>query len=455
MNYKDYFKGKKILVIGLGDELEMLSEIRFLLKYKAQVSIIDHRSEQRISRALIPLKALGVESILCGMPYPQEIPEVDMVLISHSVPYESRILDRVRAVGIPIEYPETLLIKIIPSITLIGVVGYAGTTTITHLISKTLEKVFQSRDGERVHVVNPESQMSALSLLKNINKGDAIVVRIPESQVPMYVESRICPNVLVISSLQRTIGTHRGAPQQRFNLKELCGQILAMQTYNSFLVASDEVIDSLKMYVEGQRSKILRTGIAVIPEDWLLQVDGQHMRENVALVIRVGELFKVPLDTTREVVEAFTGLKGRLEPVKRAAGEVKVYNDSYSTCMLSVMTAVVTCNNGSPVVLITGGRGSDITTQALKFLESYVSKIIFLPGSSNIRLHQHFVDNESSYEFADSIDDAIRRAYAHMSNNLNKNEKLIVSPGTEHCGQTNSRRDRYEIVHMLLKKHSN
>jgi UDP-N-acetylmuramoylalanine-D-glutamate ligase len=449
VNYKDYFKGKKILVIGLGDELEMLSEIRFLLKHKAQVLVFDHRSEQRISRALIPLKALGVEEIVCGIPLPQNIPQVDMVLVSHSVPYESKILDRVRAAGIPIEYPETLVLKLVPSITVIGIVGYAGTSTVTHLVSKILDKVFQSRDAEKVHTINPESQTSTLALLKSISKGDIVVSRIPESQARMYVESRICPHVLVITSLQRTVGTHRGSNQTQFSLKELCGEMLAMQTYNSFLVATDEVIDGLKMHVEGQRSKILRTGTVVIPQDWLLSVDGQHMRENIALAVRVAELFKIPLDTSREVIEPFTGLKGRLEPVKKPGGGIMAYNDSYSTCMVSVMAAAVTCATDSPVILVTGGKGSDITTQALSFLQSYVSKVIFLPGSSNIRLHKHYANSDSQYEFADSLDDAIRRAYACR----NKDQKIVVSPGTEHYGQADSRRDRYEIVQLLLKKH--
>ncbi len=450
MNYKDYFKGKRILVLGLGDDLEMLSEIRFLIKNKAQISVFDLRSEARLSRALIVLKSLGVNDIHTGLPLPHEIPDIDMVLMSQSIPYHSRILDRIRAKGIPIEYPETLLIKLAPAVTTIGVTGCAGTSTVSHLIYNSLLRIFNHMHGERVYMVNPDSQSSTIALIKNIKKGDALVIRIPENQIYHYVDSRVCPNVMVVTVLEHTVGAHKNTHSIRF--KQACGALLDLQTYNNFLIGSNEVINGLRPYMQGQaKSKILRTGTSLIPKDWYVSTLGMHMKENYALVLRVGELFKVPIDTMRDILENFKGLKGRFEHMRK--GGVTIYNDSYSRCPISVLAGLISLKEEAHttynrIIVILGGSGGDITPQVVNLIDTHAHRVIVLPGSAYIHTHHYKQQNNQAYELADSVDDAFKRAYSCAD----KNDCIVFSPGSEPYGLFTSRNDRYEYVQTLIRK---
>ena len=363
MTYKEFFKDKKIAVVGLGQHLEMIADIKFLLKTGADVTIYDMRNEADCRHGLAELIDVGLTkyafSISSNIPsrtkakhvmnistdgdtkaaleakiahakaneqadhnIALDLAAVDLIILSPDMPLDASFLAKARAANVRIEYPQTLFLKLAPPITLIGVLGSCGKTTVSHMIFAILKKAFESYEDQGVYYIDPESP-SALSYLKKSKKGDLVVARITKSLIPAYEEARVSPHIAVfttLSSKQNYPGA--GAPSSTiFNMLEF-------QTYNNFIIGNDDVIDQIRENpVIEPKAKMLRTGAGIVPIDWKIRYRGGYDRENAALALRTAELFKIPLETSKEVLESWKGLKGRLELVKKVGG-VEFYNDT-------------------------------------------------------------------------------------------------------------------------------
>ena len=81
-----------------------------------------------------------------------------------------------------------------------------------------------------------------------------------------------------------------------------------------------EFIDILKKQPQNSsKAKILRTHVSLIPQTWNINMKGGvHNLTNAALALQTADLFKVPHDIVREVLQNFDGLKGHIEFLKMA-----------------------------------------------------------------------------------------------------------------------------------------
>ena len=164
---KEHFKGKRIAVIGIGDRGEMISDIKFLLKAGALVSVYDLRSEARLKTDIEFLRAAGLASYICGAVPADDLLDMELIILSHEYPRNSSFLDKADKAQIAIEYPETYFFKQAPPITLIGVMGVCGKSTVMSMLTPLLEKVFDEED-QRLFVVDFESGDGIISILKKI-----------------------------------------------------------------------------------------------------------------------------------------------------------------------------------------------------------------------------------------------------------------------------------------------
>ena len=66
MASRDYFKAKRIAVVGLGPRGEMVTDVKFLIKAGALVAVYDLRSEARLKSHLVFLRSIGLANYVCG-----------------------------------------------------------------------------------------------------------------------------------------------------------------------------------------------------------------------------------------------------------------------------------------------------------------------------------------------------------------------------------------------------
>ncbi len=134
MNYKDYFKDKKIAVIGLGIHGEMIADIKFLLRNKAKVSLFDMRSEERVKKYVLNLSIGGIENISFGKIEQDDLRGFDLIILSPDISKRSTFLKKAINDGIQIEFPDTIFFKLAPPVIVIGIMGVCGKSTVLHLI---------------------------------------------------------------------------------------------------------------------------------------------------------------------------------------------------------------------------------------------------------------------------------------------------------------------------------
>ncbi len=428
MIYKDFFKDKKISVIGLGPHGEMLADIKFLAKNKSIVSVYDMRSESKLEDIASDLIDLNLNKVSYGKINQNDLLDSDLIILSSDISKKSHFLKKAIEAGIQIEYAEILFFKLVPTVTIIGVLGVYGKSTVAHLIHQMLKKSFVDYEDQGLFVIDSDTSNGVLTHLKKIKKGDVVIVRIQENLIPYYHEIRISPHVAVLTS-------------------KISSKILEFQTYNNFIIASDNVIDLVKDEIE-IRAKILRTRSSSIPSDWISHRKVAYDRENASLALQTSELFKVSKDIAKEVIQGFLGLKGRIEAIKKV-NSIEFYNDSSSISPHSTILALKSLSNNKNISIIIGGSytGHDYNF-LLKELSNYVKNIIVLPGSGTIG-YRSVIDkiNEVNVLHAFDIDDAVSIAF----NNSSKGDIVLFSPAFDAVGIYNSRKHRGEVFVRAIR----
>ncbi len=468
MTYKEFFKDRKVAVVGLGPHLEMITDIKFLVKTGADVSLYDMRNETDCRHALAELIDIGLTkyffSFTSGsspktkakkvtdvtetehvahatdtgstLDVQADLAAFDIIILSPDMPMDASFLAKAHQANVRVEYPQTLFLKLAPPITLIGVMGSCGKTTVAHMIYNILGKAFQGFEGQGVYYIDPEAS-GALCYLKKTTKGDLVVARITKSLIPAYEEARVSPHIAVFTTLAEKQNTAGSALPSAtiFNMLEF-------QTYNNFIIGSDDVIDEIRENpVIEPKAKMLRTGITIVPEDWHIRYRGAYDRENVSLALRTAELFKIPLETSRAVLEAWKGLKGRLELVKKVAG-IEFYNDTAASTPIATLAALRSISENRNVVLIFGGAMTgDSYADLIENLPQYVSSVILIPGSGTMGIRRLLSMTKGvPSHFAHTIEDAVGLARQKAG----KGDRVLFSPGFEACGVEKSRMERGE-----------
>jgi len=423
VNYKDFLKNKKIAVIGMGPHGEMVADIKFLLMNKAQVSLFDIRSEKRLKGFLPKLKSAGLERYTFGKVDPQDFSDALLVLLSPEISKKSIFLKKSHLDGIPIEYPETLFFKLAPSVTLIGIIGAYGKSTVAHLIYSMLKRSFSEYEDQGLFFIDPESPNGVLTHLKKIKKSDVILSRIPDSLLPYYSQINISPYVAVITSITSF-------------------DILEPQTYNNFIVAPDRIIDEIKLSKKFiSKAKMLRTRNNAIPADWQVHSRAPHFLENASLAMQTAELFKVPMDIVKDVMQKFMGLKGRIEFVKRVNG-VEYYNDAYSITPEATLSVLRSISSSRNIVLIMGGAYTPHKYDSLvEAISEHVSTLILLPGSGSLGLRSQ-LEKIEDIKFIQSF--SLEEAIITANGCAKKGDRVLFSPAFDAIGVDISRKERGE-----------
>lgn len=423
MNYKDFFKSgdtaKNIAVVGLGPHGEMVADIKFLLKLGVQVSLYDIRSEQKLEKFLPALEQAGLVAFSFGAAVGKMLPEkllsFDLIILSPEVSRKSLFLKKAAAAGIPIEFPQVLFLKLAPPITLVGVMGACGKSTVAHMIHGMLKKSFVEYENQGLYFTDPDSTSGALSHLKKIKQGDVVLTRVPEDMMQEYYHAHISPHVAVITSLTSFAGQEvRGA----FN-------ILEHQTYNNFIVAPDSVVDAIKKQTEfTPKAKMIR------------------MRaDNKALALQAAELFKVSSEISEGFLARFVGLKARQEMVKNVKG-VEFYNDAASITPHATLFALRTFSIDKNIILILGGAYTGYEYgELVREIPLYAKAVILLPGSATLGFREAVSKlTDIKYLQAPNLEEAVVAAKERAI----KGDRVIFSPGCEAIGIDLSRKERGE-----------
>src|SRR5262245_18832126 len=137
MTYLEFFRDKKVTLMGLGLLGRGVGDAEFLAQCGAEVLATDLKKEEELAPSVDYLKKKYSNiSFRLGRHVIEDFVNCDMVIKAAGVPLDSEFIAAARQKFIPVYMTGALFAKfaIEAGVKLIGVTGTRGKSTITHMI---------------------------------------------------------------------------------------------------------------------------------------------------------------------------------------------------------------------------------------------------------------------------------------------------------------------------------
>jgi UDP-N-acetylmuramoylalanine--D-glutamate ligase len=442
-NYKEFFKDKKITIMGLGLLGRGVGDAIFLAECGAQLTITDLKTKEQLKESLNKLIKYKNIKYFLGEHKLEDFRNCNMVLKAAGVPLDSVYIKEVKKHDIPIEMDVSLFAKCAPEVILIGVTGTRGKSMTTALIYEILKKneKFLKR---KVYIGGNVRGVATLPLLMKVKKGDILICELDSWQLQGFGEAKISPHISVFTSFMPDhMNYYKNNMKDYFADK---ANIFKYQKRGDILIVRPHV---KKIISKGIKSKLIvadEKGVA----GYKFIVPGQHQRENLSCAVTVARLFKIPDLKIKAVVKKFKGLEGRMQYLKTIKG-AKIFNDNNATTPEATMAdirALEEENKGGKIILISGGADKNLDLDLyIKVVNTFCKSIVLIPGTGTDKLLQNYkfkITNNKAKNLKDSVKTALDLA--------SREDVILFSPAFASFGMFQNEYDRGDQFMKIIKR---
>jgi UDP-N-acetylmuramoylalanine--D-glutamate ligase len=436
-DFREFFKNKKVTVVGLGLLGKRLGDIAFLAECGARVLVTDLKTAKELAPSIKKLQKYKNITYVLGEHRYEDFDSCDFVLKGQGVALDSPYIKYAEGKGIPIEMDESLFAKLAPKVTIIGVTGTRGKSTTTILIYEILKA-----SGMRVHLGGNIKGTAALPLLKEVKDWDVVVFELSSWQLQGFGEAKISPHISVFTNFMPDhMNYYKDNLKTYFRDKSF---IYKFQKKDDVLILGPGMKDKIK----DSKGKLVNTSIKDIPKSWNVSLKGIHNLENIACAVSVVRVLKIKDEVIKRVVENFKAVPGRLELVKTVKG-VEIYNDTNSCTPEATSAALHALGSAKKnIVLIMGGSDKNLDfTDLFKDIKKYTKAVILIPGNGTDRILGDLQKtNVPIYEKKD-----LKEIVAHHREITRKGDIALFSPAFTSFGMFQNEYDRGEKFMKIVK----
>ncbi|MEX0935041.1 MAG: UDP-N-acetylmuramoyl-L-alanine--D-glutamate ligase [Candidatus Paceibacterota bacterium] len=433
-DYKQLFRDKKITVMGLGLLGRGVAVTKFLAEAGADLLVTDLKDKKELKPSLDKLKKYKNIEYVLGRHRLGDFEHRDMIIKAAGVPIGSKYIERAKENNIPVEMDASLFAKIVkgrteaeaPDVTLIGVTGTRGKSTVTHLIHHMLEvdRKEKKQRSQFTHLAGNVRDTATLPLLDKIRDDDRVVIELDSWQLQGFGDAEISPDLSVFTNFLPDHLNYYGNMRSYFMDK---AHIFRYQVDGNYIVVGQSAYEAIQKYYQGEiHGTMALARENRVPYDWELWAPGIHMRQNVALAMQVGEIMDLESDVIRRAAESFRGVEGRMEYVKLVRG-AEVYNDNNATSPEATIAALKSFPERN-VVLITGGTDKNLDYSKLTDqINEKVKRLILIPGTATDKIRKNLRISSSEH---DSLEEAFEQAVDAASSG----DVILFSPASSSFG---------------------
>ena len=374
--YEEFFKGKRITLLGLGLLGRGVGDVEFLVKCDAEVLVTDKKSETELAESVAKLKKYPNVSFQLGGHQKEDFSSgggsafggkgPDMVLKAAGVPLDSREVATARDAGIPVAMSTALFAKYASEAgaKIVGVTGTRGKSTVSHMIYHCL------KNGSKTALLGGNVRgLSTLAMLPDVKKGDIAVLELDSWQLQGFGDLKISPNISVFTNLMPDHQNYYKSMDEYFSDK---ASIFRYQRADDVLIVGSAIADRIRTAQPPLDPVVPER----IPSDWKLKIVGEHNRENASFANAALQALGLSDDEIKTGVESFEGVEGRLQFVREING-VKIYNDNNATTPEATIAALRAL--GENITLIAGGSEKGLVLEELvSEIKERVSNVILL-----------------------------------------------------------------------------
>ncbi len=450
VDYKEFFNGKKITVMGLGLLGGALNDILYLAKNGAILTVTDLKNADQLKTSLDKLKKYPKINFVLGEHKIEDFKNADMVLQPGNVPIDSPYFLESRKNNIPIFVSESLFAKYATGVILVGITGTRGKSMTTALIYEILKENIKDR---KVYLGGNVRNVSTLALLDKIKSGDIVVMELDSWALHGMGDLNISPNISVFTSFMPDhMNYYKGSMKDYFADKAL---IYKNQKKGDVLVTSKEmkklITHSTGLGQGEVKSKIILADKKNV-SNWKFVVPGEHQRQNLAYAAEVAKQFDIPISKIKKTVASFKGVEGRLQLLRVYKG-IKIYNDNNATTPEATIAGIKALFPqvrpvGKNIVLICGGSDKKVDlTNFVKTFNKECKFISMIPGTGTDILIKNYKLRITN-EIGRDLKEVVKKALAHTK----KGDVVLFSPGFASFGMFTNEYERNDLFVKIINK---
>jgi len=451
MDYEAYFRAKNITVMGLGLLGRGLGVVKFLADCGANLLVTDLKTKEQLASSLAELAKYKNIKFVLGEHRLEDFRNTDLVIKAAGVPLDSIYVAEARANGIPVKMESSLFAVLTPA-TLIGVTGTRGKSTTTHFIFESLKKFY--KHGQ-VFLGGNVKGVATLPLLKEARKGDLVVLELDSWQLQGFGDEKVSPHIAVFTNFltdhlnyyMRGGISEAQAMDLYFNDK---ANIFRHQNKSDYLIVNGAVAHCIVKKYSLLQSEIVTVHKTDLPENWQINIPGEHNRENLVLGLAVLRTLGLTDEEIKSGVESFKGVSGRLELVREKDG-IKIYNDTTSTTPVAAIAALEAIGDPTQknIVLIMGGADKQIDmSKLLNILPKYCRAVVLLPGTGTDTIREELKSHNHKTIEVENLASAVTKAVGEAK----AGDVVLFSPAFASFGLFQNEYDRGEQFDALVKK---
>jgi UDP-N-acetylmuramoylalanine--D-glutamate ligase len=445
IDYKNFFKGKKITVMGLG-LLGGVGDILFLAESGADLIVTDLKTEKELKSSLEILKKFKNIKYTLGEHKLSDFKNRDLIIKAPSTPLDSVYIKEALENNIPVTMWAALFSQFAQKIgaTIVGVTGTRGKTTTTMMIYEILIA------AKRKVILGGNVQgTSMLNNLPNLTSDTIIVLELDSWKLQGFGYSKISPNIAVFTTFYGDhMGYYKGNMKKYFTDKI---NIFKYQKKDDVLIVGKQALPFIKKWGGKVKSKI------IIPKErlpklnsksWEFNLLGLHNEYNAMLAIEVAKSLNIKDELIRKALKSFKGIEGRLYFVREVNG-IKYYNDTNATTPEATLVALKALGASTTklqnIILIAGGsdKGLDMS-KLVKEIPKYCKKVILLSGTGTDRIKSKI----KNYTEVKSMKEALKIA----SGLALRGDTILLSPAFASFGMFNNEYDRGDQFMKIVRE---
>ncbi len=432
------FKGKKVLIMGLGTIGKGLKDALFFREHGAIVTVCDLKTVNELGASIDELKKYKDIILHLGPHLESDFIENDIIVRNPDVRYDSPFLAIARQNNKKIIMDESYAVTLTDA-TVIGITGTRGKTTTTTLIYEILKKA-----GYDVYISGNIRGTATLPLLDKLTKNSYLVLELSSWQLQGFGEEKTSPDYSIITNIYED-HLNRGGGMDNYVADKK--NIYKYQVESDFLFLNNEKQDKYHTdFKQEAKSKIIFFSKNDLI-NYKTNLFGDHNLENIAAARALCIELGVDEGIIRGVVENFMPVEFRLEKIREINGVIFI-NDAASTAPIAGVKALEAF--GDKVLLICGGatKGLPIDDFA-KTICDHSKHVALLSGTETEGL-KNKIKEFGGENLIIGVFDNFEMAVETLYKKAKSGDIILLSPGCASFGMFKNEFDRGEQFNKIV-----